>query len=225
MANAHTKVTKGARSVEDRGSPSRAGHPGRPEEVRVPAVVAVRSQFEHTLQSKKTGLIVQLTAPHDRYNELSGVRVKARPLTLNFTAHGGFVKLNLQNAEDRRRWLYVVGSKIAEDEFAKLKLEYKRAPEDGTDEIEPHPRFGLGRSFWKLSDMTRQTAEMKRKTLLDQLASDPELAKFVIENPEELTVALKKRAAKLAPAPAAAPAAEAGVGESAEDEAVDSSVV
>ena len=34
--------------------------------------------------------------------------------------------------------------------------------------------------------MTRQTAEMKRKTLLDQLASDPELAKFVIETPEEL---------------------------------------
>ena len=217
MANAKTVVTKGPRGLDERGSPSRTGHPSRPDEVRVPAAVSKRAEHDHTLQSKKSGLIVQLTAPHDRFNDVTGVRVKARPLVLNFTAHGGFVKLDLRNPEDRRRWLYTAGSEVAEAEFAKLGLTYKRDPQDGTDVIEPHPRFGLGLSFWKLSDMTKQTAELKRKSLLDQLAGDPELAKFVIDNPDELASALQKRAAKLAPVPSTPP--------SAETEEVDSSVV
>lgn len=225
MANAKTVVTKGARSLDDRGSPSRSGHPNRPDEVRVPAYVSTRNEFEHTLQSKKTGLIVQLTAPHDRYNELSGVRVKAKPLVLNFTEHGGFVKLDLQKAEDRRRWLYIVGSDAAEAEFRKLKLPAERDPQDGTDPIAAHPRFGLGLSFWKLSDMSKQTAELKRKSLLDQLASDPALAKFVLDNPEALTAALAKRAAKLAsPVKPAAGAVEEPE-PAPEDEASDSSLV
>lgn len=225
MANAHTKVTKGARSLDDRGSPSRAGHPTKPHEVVVPGVMAVRKPHEHTLQAKKTGLIVQLTAPHDRFNELSGVRVRARPLVLNFTQHGGFLKLNLNDARDRRMWLYVVGSEVAEAEFKALGIEYKRDPEDGTDIIEPHPRYGLGRSFWKLSDMTKQTAELKRKSLLDQLAGDDELAKFVVENPDELAKHLAKRREKLVAKSTPAPSAPVEPEDLPEDEPASSSPV
>lgn len=207
MANARTVVTKGARGLADRGG---TGNPGihKPEEAAVPAALAAAKDFEIVLQSAKTGYIVQLTAPHDRYNELSGVRVKARPLYLSFAANRGFCKLDLRNAEDRRRWLYVVGDKVWAADMKRLKLPDTRDPQDGTDPIDAHPRYGMGLKFWKLSDMQNETQARKREALLNQLATDPEMADLILKNPDEIAGVLAKRREKLGVA--APPAKVAG---------------
>lgn len=215
MATRHTEVTRGARSLDDRGSRSNTGG-GRLAD-KAPAAVSNTQPHEIALQSKKSGYIAQLTADGDRFNELTGVRIKGRPLVLNFTAHGGFLKLNLQNHDDRRRWLYIVGSEQAEADFAALRIKHAPDPKDGTDPILPHPRFGLGKSFWRLSEMQEETVKAKRRALLDQLAQDGDLQEFVMKNPKDLAahlaerreeLATGKRKKKPAPSPVPAPNAE-----------------
>ena len=196
MATRHTEVTKGARSLDDRGSRSNFGG-GRLTD-KAPVAVSNTQPHEIALQSKKTGYIAQLTADGDRYNELTGVRIKGRPLVLNFTAHGGYLKLNLQNHDDRRRWLYIVGSEQAEQDFAALKIKHTPDPKDGTDPIAPHPRYGMGKSFWKLSEMQEEATKAKRRALLDQLAQDSDLQEFVMKNPKDLAAHLAERREELA---------------------------
>lgn len=194
MATRNTVVTRGARSLDDRGGPSKSGG-GRLD--KAPVSVSNVKSHEIALQSRKTGLIVQLTADGDRVNELSGVRIKGEPLYLNFTEHGGFLKLNFDTQKDRRRWIYVVGSEQAARDFKSMGVTHKPDPKDGDDPIPPHPRFGLGKSFWKLTEMQEAAAQTRRRALLDQLAQDKDLQEFVLKNPKDLAEHLARRKEEL----------------------------
>lgn len=198
MATRHTKVTAGHRGLEDRGGPSSKPEAPRQLESTAPSGLEKKAPHEHVLQAYKTGLIVQLTSQSDRDNPMTGITIKGDSLRLLFAGNSGFVKLDLQKARDRRIWMYVVGSAAWEKELKALGIDTTRDPQDGSDPIPPHPRYGLGMSFWKLSDLQTDIKARKRETLLRQLAEDDELADLAINSPEELSAHLAERRAKLA---------------------------
>lgn len=196
-------VSKGARGPEDRGRLGGSGNPlSMADLVQIqPSNAFLPVEDSHiTLQSAKQGAIVQLTAPADRENPRTGVKIKAKPLVLSFAAGAGFVRLDLKKEEDRRRWIYIVGTEQALNDFEGLGLVHKDHPDDGDDPIPAHPRFGFGikSGFWRTDEALKVAATARRKSALDLIAKDPQLEAFLKTiSPEELEQILAKRRAKL----------------------------
>jgi hypothetical protein len=101
---------------------------------------------------------------------------------------------------DRRKWIRVVGTEQAEKDFDRIGVTHKPNPEDGTDPIDPHVRYRVGHpmGFWNVADSSRVAAKARRSAVLDQVASDPEMAKFLRSvTPQQLDEIIAKRKAKL----------------------------
>jgi hypothetical protein len=201
-------ITKGYRGMEDRGKAGSDGNPISTHELyKIAPEAGQRATLDThiTLQSSKSGRIVQLTAPADRVDPSTGTRIKAKPLVLNFASGSGFIRLDLAKEEDRRKWIRIVGSEQAEADFEALGLKHKPAPEDGTDPIEKHPRYSLGNpmGFWNVADSRAQALKARRTQILDMIAGDPEMESFVTTvSPKDFTAMLaKRRAAKKGKAP------------------------
>ncbi len=192
-------IRSGYRGLEDRGKPGNDGNPKDVQELihqKPHASEAATAKSHITLQASKQGRIVQLTAPADRVEPATGTRIKARPLVLNFAAGSGFVRLDLNKEEDRRKWLRVAGSERAEADFADLGLTHKPHPEDGTDPIPKHPRFALGQQngFWNVAESQARAIVLRRTAVLDQIATDPRMEEFLSSvSPKELADILAKR--------------------------------
>lgn len=196
-------VSRGARGPENRGKLSGSGNPlaiADLVQIQPPSAFVPVDSAHITLQSAKQGAIVQLTAPADRENPRTGVKIKAKPLVLSFAAGSGFVRLDLRKEEDRRRWIYVVGTEQALADFEGLGITHKAHIDDGDDPIPAHPRYGFGikSGFWRTDEAIKVAATARRKSVLDLIAKDPQLEAFLKNtSPEELDQILAKRRAKL----------------------------